>query len=212
MTSFKKLSLTLSLLLSVNILIAQNATIKGIVVEKQNHLPVEFASVAVLKLPDSTLVAGILTDSIGLYKIPKIGIGSYLLKVVAIGYQISYSNFSILDKTQQTTIDSIYLAISSKILAEVVVRGQSNSITNKLDKQTYKANQFEAAKGGNATDVLKNLPSVSVNSSGEISVRGSTGFLVLINGKPVLTDAQTVLSQLPANSIENVRFFCTSFL
>lgn len=204
MTSFKKLSLTLSLLLSVNILIAQNATIKGIVVEKQNHLPVEFASVAVLKLPDSTLVAGILTDSIGLYKIPKIGIGSYLLKVVAIGYQISYSNFSILDKTQQTTIDSIYLAISSKILAEVVVRGQSNSITNKLDKQTYKANQFEAAKGGNATDVLKNLPSVSVNSSGEISVRGSTGFLVLINGKPVLTDAQTVLSQLPANSIENV--------
>lgn len=204
MTSFKKLSVTLSLLLSVNILIAQNATIKGIVVDKQNHFPVEFASVAVLKLPDSTLVAGILTDSIGLYKIPKIGIGSYLLKVVAIGYQISYSIFSILDKTQQTTIDSIYLTISSKILAEVVVRGQSNSITNKLDKQTYKANQFEAAKGGNATDVLKNLPSVSVNSSGEISVRGSTGFLVLINGKPVLTDAQTVLSQLPANSIENV--------
>jgi len=204
MTLIKKYSLTISLLLSVNILIAQNATIKGIVVEKHNHLPVEFASVAVLKLPDSTLVAGTLTDSIGLYKISKIGIGSYLLKVVSIGYQISYTNFSISDKTQQTIIDSIYLAISSKILGEVVVKGQSNSITNKLDKQTYKANQFEAAKGGNATDVLKNLPSVSVNSLGEISVRGSTGFMVLINGKPVLTDAQTILSQLPANIIENI--------
>lgn len=78
------------------------------------------------------------------------------------------------------------------------------TIANKLDKQTYKANQFEAAKGGSAVDVLKNLPSVAVNSSGEISVRGSTGFLVLINGKPVVADAQTILSQLPANSIENI--------
>src|SRR5690606_37165803 len=59
-------------------------------------------------------------------------------------------------------------------------------------------------KGGTAIDVLRNLPSVSVNGEGQISVRGSTGFLVLINGKPVLTDAQTVLSQLPANSLENI--------
>lgn len=51
---------------------------------------------------------------------------------------------------------------------------------------------------------LKNLPSVSVDGQGEISVRGSTGFLVLVNGKPVLTDAQTVLSQLPANALENI--------
>lgn len=204
MTLIKKFSLSLFLLLSVNILIAQNAIIKGIVVEKQNRLPVEFASVAVLKLPDSTLVAGILTDSIGLYKIPKIGIGNYLLKVVSIGYQNSYTNFLISDKTQQNTVDSIYLITSSKILGEVVVKGQKSNNSNKLDKQTYKANQFEVAKGGNATDVLKNLPSVSVNSAGEISVRGSTGFLVLINGKPVLTDAQTILSQLPANSIENI--------
>jgi outer membrane receptor protein involved in Fe transport len=204
MTLSKKVSLTLSLLVSVNFLVAQNATIRGVVVEKTYRLPVEFASVAVLKLPDSTLVTGILTDSIGSYKIPKIDIGNYLLKVVSIGYQTSYSSFTISNKNQQTTIDSIYLSNSNKLLGEVLVKTQSNNITNKLDKQTYKANQFESAKGGNATDILKNLPSVSVNSAGEISMRGSTGFLVLINGKPVLTDAQTLLSQLPANSIENI--------
>lgn len=204
MTLSKKVSLTLSLLVSVNFLVAQNATIRGVVVEKTNRLPVEFASVAVLKLPDSTLVTGILTDSIGSYKIPKIDIGNYLLKVVSIGYQTSYSSFTISNKNQQTTIDSIYLSNSSKLLGDVLVKTQSNNSTNKLDKQTYKANQFESAKGGNATDILKNLPSVSVNSAGEISMRGSTGFLVLINGKPVLTDAPTLLSQLPANSIENI--------
>ena len=145
-----------------------------------------------------------MTDSVGLYKIPKIDIGNYLLKVVSIGYQTSYSNFLVTEKNQQITIDSIYLNLSSKMLGEVVVTGQKSNNSNKLDKQTYKANQFESAKGGNATDVLKNLPSVSVNSAGEISVRGSTGFLVLINGKPVVTDPQTILSQLPANSIENI--------
>jgi len=199
-----KLSLILSLLLSANLLIAQQATIKGVIVEKQNRLPVEYASVAVLKLPDSTLVAGILTDSNGFYQLSKIDIGNYLLKVISIGFQTSYSKFSISRKTQLTDIDSIYLIVSGNILGEVIINGQKPSNTNKSDKQTYKATQFESAKGGNATDVLKNLPSVSVNSSGEISVRGSTGFLVLINGKPVITDVQTILSQLPANSLEAI--------
>lgn len=78
------------------------------------------------------------------------------------------------------------------------------SIANKLDKQIFRADQFESAKGGNAIDVLKNLASVALNSAGEITVRGANGFLVLVNGKPVLTDAQNILSQLPANTIENI--------
>ena len=194
------------LLLLSNILQAQNTTIKGIVIEKQNHLPIEFASIAILKQADSTVVAGALTEKNGIFtiSIPKIDKGSYIIKAVSIGYKLSYSNFSVSEKDQLITLDTIYLNASTKLLKEVVVQGQKSKIVNKLDKQTYKANQFEAAKGGNATDVLKNLPSVSVNSSGEISVRGSTGFLVLINGKPVLTDAQTILSQLPANTIENI--------
>ena len=204
MKSSKRFFLILPLLFSFTILTAQNAIIKGKVVEKGMLLPVEFASITVFKLPDSTLVTGNLTDSSGFFLIPKIGIGNYLLKVFSIGYETTYLNFSISLKNQQVTLNSIYLTKSSKILDEVVVKGQKATSANKLDKQTYKANQFETAKGGNATDVLKNLPSVSVNSAGEISVRGSTGFLVLINGKPVLTDAQTILSQLPANSIENI--------
>ncbi len=204
MTSIKQLLLILPLLFVLNVLTAQNATVKGVVTEKQNGLPLEFASVAVLKLSDSTIAGGALTQNNCAFAIPKINIGNYLLKVVAVGYQTSYARFEILHKSQQLTLDSIYLDISGKMLKDVIVEGRKNTITNKLDKQTYKADQFESAKGGTATDVLKNLPSVAVNSAGEISVRGSTGFLVLINGKPVLTDAQTILSQLPANTIENI--------
>ncbi|MCX6299176.1 MAG: TonB-dependent receptor [Bacteroidetes bacterium] len=89
-------------------------------------------------------------------------------------------------------------------LKEVIVSGKSPASFNKIDKQSYKSAQFESAKGGSAIDVLKNLPSVTINGQGDIAIRGSTGFLVLINGKAILTDAQTVLSQLPANTIDNI--------
>jgi len=192
------------LVFTSNTVTAQNATIKGVVVEKQNKLPVEFASVSVLKKNNSTIVGGTLTQNNGIFTIALADTGSYVLKVFSIGYETALIDFLISNKYQQLNLDSIRINISSKILGEVIVTGKQNTVANKLDKQTYKANQFEAAKGGTATDVLKNLPSVSVNGSGEISVRGSTSFLVLINGKPVLSDAQTILSQLPANTIENI--------
>jgi len=186
-------------------LIAQNAVVKGIIIENKSRDPVEFASVSILRESDSSVVAGFLTPKNGTFNFSKINVGNFLLKVVSLGSPTFFLPFSIQQKNQQLQLDSILLSKLNESLGEVVVTGKINSsLSNKLDKQTYKANQFEVAKGGTATDVLKNLPSVAVNSSGEISVRGSTGFLVLINGKPVLTDAQTILSQLPANIIEGI--------
>lgn len=93
---------------------------------------------------------------------------------------------------------------SSQLVEEVTVTGTRINAMNKLDRQSYQADQFESAKGRSAVDLLKNMPSVAINGLGEITVRGSTGFLVLINGKPVLTDAQTALGQLPANMVSSV--------
>jgi ferric enterobactin receptor len=201
----KSLFLALSIcLFAFGRLSAQKTVISGMVVEKQKQLPVEFASVSVLKISDSSIIAGTLTNNKGAFTIPRVDTGKYLLKVVSLGYQTTLLPFYVQLQNQQLAIGRIELELSGKLLGEVVVTGRRNTVSNKLDKQTYRADQFEAAKGGSATDVLKNLPSVAVNSSGEISVRGATGFLVLINGKPVVTDAPTILSQLPANSIENI--------
>jgi outer membrane receptor protein involved in Fe transport len=200
---FKHL-LLLSIFISITQkLLAQTIKVKGIIIEKNTNQPIEFASVIILK-PDSSIVAGALSQANGSFEIALNTTGNYMLKIVSIGYETVFKNFTAVNNKKTINVDSISVALSSKMLGDVVVTGKKNSITNKLDKQTYKANQFESAKGGSAVDVLKNLPSVSVNSSGEISVRGATGFLVLINGKPVLTDAQTILAQLPANAIENI--------
>jgi ferric enterobactin receptor len=204
MVKSKNLLFTVILLLVTNLIMAQNATIKGTVAENKTKLPVEFASVTILKSIDSIVVVGTFSKDNGGFSFSKIEVGSYLVKIFTIGYEFFYTNINIKSNNQTVNLDTIYLSVSKKILEQVTVTGQKNTITNKLEKQTFKANQFEAAKGGNATDVLKNLPSISVNSAGEISVRGATGFLLMLNGKPILTDAQNILSQLPANSIENI--------
>lgn len=183
---------------------AQNAVIKGKIADGRNKSLIEYASVALFKSTDSTLVTGIVTKENGAFELGKIPQGNYQLKIIFIGYETKYLKDIHLTNNQNLDLGNIALNPSSKMLNEVAVAGQKVTALNKIDKQSYKAGQFESAKGGSAIDVLKNLPSVAVNSQGDISVRGSSGFMVLINGKPVLADAQTVLTQLPANAIDNI--------
>ena len=89
-------------------------------------------------------------------------------------------------------------------LTEVVVLGKKLPINLKVDKQVFSAGQFANAANGNGIDLIKNLPSVSVNGLGEISLRGSGSFQVMINGKPSSGDPSYILAQLSAASIENI--------
>lgn len=182
---------------------AQNVTLKGILIDQQTKQPLEYASMALLKKADSTVVGGVLTRPNGAFEITKLQIGQYVLKIAYIGYKNRFIPVDIND-TRIVNLGSVTLTPTSELLSQVNISSGKVNASNKIDKQSYRADQFESAKGGTAIDVLKNLPSVAVNGEGQISVRGSTGFLVLVNGKPVLTDAQTVLSQLPANSLENI--------
>ena len=194
----------LVLLLPFKIL-AQSFSIAGIIVDKTNNIPLEFSSVSIYKSSDSTLLNGVITDLDGNFLIKGLKNGSFYLKIQFLGYDTrTLPNINLTGKNLNLNV--ITLSPDARFLNEVKVTGQQTKSFNKLDKQVYKADQFAAAKGGTAIEALKNLPSVAVNGQGEISVRGSTGFLVLINGKPVQGDAQTILSQLPANTLENLEF------
>jgi hypothetical protein len=190
------------LFISVGVL-AQSPSNKVKIIDAKTNSPVEYASIALFKNADSTLLAGQVTKEDGSFSFAGLSQGVYRLKIVFIGYEATNVK-DIAVGSGSTDLGNIQLNPSAKMLNEVAVSGQQVSALNKIDKQSYKAAQFESAKGGTAIDVLKNLPSVAVNSEGNISVRGSAGFMVLINGKPVLADAQTVLTQLPANAIDNI--------
>lgn len=183
---------------------AQTGAIKGTITSTQNKQPIDYATVALLRGKDSTLIAGTVTNAKGSYSFTSITPGSYRLKVAFLGYQTTFSQVITISTIPGAQKVDMTLTPGQQLLNEINISGRQVKALNKIDKQSYKAGQFESAKGGSAIDVLKNLPSVSVNGEGNISVRGSSGFMVLINGKPVLTDAQTVLSQMPANAVDNI--------
>lgn len=176
--------------------------ILGRVLDKTDAAPVEYASVTLHKLADSSLITGVVSDTEGRFQIEeKLSKPAYL-SIQFLGYETYYAAIentgSILD------LGDIMLNVSSAVLEAVEVTGRKLTSLHKLDKQVFDAGQFENAKGGTAMDVLRNLPSVTVNPLGEISVRGTTGFIVMINGKPVQTDPAIILGQLNANAIEDI--------
>ena len=183
---------------------AQNSGITGNVTDATNNDPLEYANIAIYNAADSTLVNGGVTSDKGEFKIDKLSAGSYYIKIHFLGYEIKQSPKFLLEDRQILDLGTFQLEPSRQLVEEVNVTGNRINSINKLEKQMYKADQFESAKGGSAIEVLRNMPSVAVNGEGEILLRGSTGFLLLINGKPVLTDAQSALSQIPANSVANV--------
>lgn len=185
------------------ILLAQNSSLKGLLKDQDSKQPLEYVSISLLKITDSTVFAGTVSKPNGSFKFDKLQSGKFLLKIASIGYQNKYLQVDLVE-SKLINLGTINLTEGIKSLNQVSITGRKSNLSNKIDKQSYRAEQFESAKGGSAVDVLKNLPSVSVNGEGQISVRGSESFLVLINGKPVLTDAQTILSQLPANTLENI--------
>jgi outer membrane receptor protein involved in Fe transport len=196
---------TFNILILLNsIIYVQAQTIFGNVADRQTKQPLAYCSVALFKSLDSTLVTGLLTSETGAFKFENVAVGSYYLQTQYIGY--SNAKAPVPASSGQNVIEVGLIAMDAdpRTLQELNVTADRQVLENKVDRQVYRADKFLSSQGGTAIDVLKNTPSVTVNSEGDITLRGSSGFLVLINGKPVQTDAATILNQIPANTIANV--------
>lgn len=183
----------------------QTASVVGKVVDTNNQTPIEYSSVALYTNKDSSLVAGTLTDSKGYFLLKDLPFGDYYLTVQFIGYTTETVKNIALNRTKdKSDLGDISISLNTEMLDAVVVEGVGSDMKHSIDKQIYKADQFLAASGGSAIDVLRNMPAVSVNVDGEILMRGSGGFLLLVDGRPVAADPTDFLSQLPANSIADI--------
>ena len=183
---------------------AQTSSLSGTVQDRSNKNAIVFSTVALYRSADSVFISGTSTNESGKFAFKNINEGNYYLLIQFIGYQTKKINGIQLIKNQDVNLGIIDLVASSKLLKEVVVKGEKEGTQYKADRQVYSAKQFQSAAGGTAVDVIKNLPSVSVGALGEVSVRGSGGFMVMLNGKPVQSDPSTLLGQIPANTIENI--------
>jgi outer membrane receptor protein involved in Fe transport len=204
----KTLRVLIILVLLVQISARAQTTVSGRIIEKGTNAPIPFVSVALYRQPDSVAVGGTITDSTGQYRIAIAKAGTYTLSTFFVGYK-PVSVVLTASRGQQLDLGTIPLEADSRLLNEVNVKGQRADVVIKADRQTYRAAQFQSAAGGTATDILRNLPGLTINAEGDVSLRGTNGFLVLLNGKPVQANLGTLLNQLPANSIESIEVITT---
>ena len=154
--------------------------IKGIVLEKTSGLPLEFATI-ILKPLKGQRVFGGLTDQKGKYSIevPK---GRYTVSYEFISFKtLTLKNFEI---SSNMSLETVRLEEDAETLEEVELIAEKSTMEIKLDKKVYNVGKDMTVKGGTASDVLDNVPSVTVDADGVVSLRGNENVRILINGKP----------------------------
>lgn len=184
-----------------------SAKITGYLLDSTDSKPVEFASVALINKITGRPVDGTVADQVGKFSMTKISIGSYKLVASFLGYNSLTIPIEITGKNDDKDLGVIRMGFNTKMLAEVTVEGQRALIEEKVDRTVYNAEKDQTNRGGDATDVLKKVPMLSVDLDGNPSLRGSTNIKVLINNKPSTILASSIadaLKQIPADMIKTV--------
>ena len=184
-----------------------SAKITGYVIDSAGTKAVEFASVALTSTETKKIVDGAICDDKGKFSLSKLPTGEYILSVSFMGYKTNKVEVKIINKNDEIDLGVIKLAQSTQLLNEVVIEGQRSLIEDKVDRMVYNAEKDITNKGGDGADVLRKVPSLSVDLDGNVSLRGSSSVKVLINNKPSTIMASNVadaLKQIPADMIKSV--------
>lgn len=198
------LSLVASLLIAGSAYADGNIT--GTVYDKGTSEPLDFATV-VLVNPETgvPLSMGAMTDENGMFVIPNAPSGKYIIRVSMVGSIPQEREITVADS--EINLGKIELAEDAKLLQEVVVIGQKSQMSVNSEHRVFNVSSNIAATGASADELLAAVPSVDVNSDGEISLRGNSDVLVWINGKEMGMNADNraqILRQLPAETIESI--------
>ena len=165
---------------------------------------IEYANIVLLSPVDSSLINGTITDENGLFELSGITPGKYFLDVRFIGYKTENFDIEITAADKVFDLGEIFIKPNALELNDVVVQADRSPVSYQIDKKVIDVDKIQTVMSGNASDVLRNIPSVTVDIEGNVSLRGSANFTVLIDGRPSILSAQDALQQIPASSIQNI--------
>lgn len=195
----------LLLILSSSFAIAQqNIEVIGKLVEEETSQTIPYATIVIKDKSTNKNIRGVITDDSGNFIITTTKPNFYV-EISFMGFETkTITEFTVTNR--KVNLGTIKLAPNSQALDEVVVTGEVSKTVFKLDKRVFNVGKDISSTGASALEVLNNVPSVNVNIEGDISLRGSSGVQILINGKPsVLADpSSNALGTITADMIENI--------
>ncbi len=179
-------------------------TVTGQIVEKENGQPIPFATVLIQDAETNQNITGSTSDFDGNFSV-KVAATEFFVEVSFIGFEnVTVKEFDVAGGT--VNLGKIPLAKVNTMLEEVELRAEKSSTEFKLDRRVFNVGQDLSTTGMGALELLNNVPSVNVSIEGDISLRGSTGVQVLIDGKPsiIADDPANTLSSITADMIERI--------
>ena len=181
--------------------------VSGTVTDAATGKPVSYATVSVLDAATKSPVNGGVCGDDGKFVLPGIPAGTYTVQVSFLGYKNEERTGVVVPASGNADLGTVALGASAQKLGEVIVTGQKALIEERVDRTVYNAENDQTTRGGDATDVLKRVPMLSVDLDGNVSLRGSSSIKVLINNKPSTIAASSIadaLKQIPADQIKTV--------
>jgi outer membrane receptor for ferrienterochelin and colicin len=186
---------------------SQTGTLKLIVVEHPTKEAVIGASVTLLSPSTQAYLRGGQTEANGRITLENVGLGEYTLKISYLGTKDYVRERVRVEAGKILDLGVIALEPEGRELGEVVVQGKLPELQLGIDKKVFDVSQSTISAGGSAEDVLGNVPTLQVDSDGSISLRGSTGVKILIDGKESAmagSDISKLLQSLPAEAVSKV--------
>ena len=205
----KILAIGILILIAVRGYSQKNIKISGMLTDSITHMPIPFATVALLNQQTKALIKGTQTDTSGHFVLENLPAGAFTLRVSYVGYNNFLKEDILIDPaTGDLNLGTLLMSESkNSILKEVAITAKKEALQYIDGKKVFSVNQSLVSKGGNAADLLQNVPTLQIDGTGNISLRGSTNVKVLIDGKPSIIadgDIAKILQSIPASAIENI--------
>ncbi|MFT3705145.1 MAG: TonB-dependent receptor [Agriterribacter sp.] len=185
---------------------AQDATVKGTVTDTVNSKQLQYATVSLIKLPDSTLLKFTRADKDGNFSLSPVPAGKFLIMISYPAYA-DYVDAIQLEPGKPLELGKINLINKSTLLKEIVIR-QNNAMKIKGDTTEFTADSFNVKPNATAEDLLKVLPGIQVDKNGKIIAQGQEVQKVLVDGEEFFSDDPTVATRnIRADAVEKVQVY-----
>jgi len=182
--------------------------IEGSIIDSTNRQAIPYATISLTNAGSDKIVNGILSEDDGTFKFSDVLTGKYDMQISFLGYEEKIiKDVELTLKNPDYNLEKILMTPSVVLLDAIEVVEERALFENKVDKIVYNAENDASVSGGDAADVLRKVPTLSVDLDGNVSLRGSQNVQILINGKPsgmFATNAKDALKMFPADQIKKV--------
>jgi outer membrane receptor protein involved in Fe transport len=170
-------------LLLITTVTAQAQNIRGKVCLEEDKSPVPFATVALVQLPDSIMITGVITLTDGGYTLEKVKAGNYFIRVSFVGYETSGKSTVVAEGDAEVAVDTIFLHETTASIGEVTVTAERLKGKELVDRTVYAIPEVVSKSSTNGYDLLKKIPQVNVDFQNNVTLNGSSNFIIQVDGR-----------------------------